>query len=102
MKLFIFTSVKQLLMSTVEMREQVHRLVDEIDERLLHAVYAMLESYVQYDTDPIEGYDLDGRPMRATELMDKYEAGLAEVKAGNYTTIEELRQITKQWLSDTK
>lgn len=94
--------VKSMLMSAVEMREQVHQLIDQIDDRLLQAVHAMLGAYVQEEEDPIEGYDLDGNPMRASELMDKYEAGLAEVEAGNYITVEELREKSKQWRSATK
>jgi hypothetical protein len=83
-------------MSTEEMREQVHQLVNEIDERLLKAVYALLSTYTKNEDELIEGYDLDGNPMSAEQLMDKYEAGLAEVKAGNYVTVEELREKSKQ------
>lgn len=78
------------------MREQVHQLVNEIDERLLKAVYALLSTYTKNEDELIEGYDLDGNPMSAEQLMDKYEAGLAEVKAGNYVTVEELREKSKQ------
>lgn len=85
-----------MLMSTEEMREQVHQLVNEIDERLLKAVYALLSTYTKNEDELIEGYDLDGNPMSAEQLMDKYEAGLAEVKAGNYVTVEELREKSKQ------
>lgn len=84
-----------MLMSTEEMREQVHQLVDEIDERLLKAVYALLSTYTKNEEELIEGYDLDDNPMSAEQLMDKYEAGLAEVKAGNYVTVEELREKSK-------
>lgn len=94
--------VKQMLMSAIEMREQVHQLVDEIDERLLKAVYALLGTYTHNQDEAIEGYDLDGNPMNAEQLMDKYEAGLAEVKAGNYITVEELREKSKEWLAATK
>ena len=85
------------------MRAEIQSYLEKVeDESFLKVVHSMLGTYVQEQEDPIEGYDLEGRPMRASELMDKYEAGIAAVKAGNYITVEELREKSNKWLSSTK
>lgn len=87
-------------MSTVEIRADLMDRISKLDDRFLKAVHLMVVSY--QDADPIEGYDLEGNPLRASELMDKYEAGITAVKEGDFITIDELREKTKQWLSSTK
>ncbi len=91
-------------MSTVELRADLHNLIDQLDERFLKAVHSMVSVYQETDSedDPIEGYDTNGHPLRASELIDKYEKGLADVEAGNYITAEALREKTRQWLSSIK
>lgn len=96
------SSIKQMLMSTVDRRAKVHEMIDEVDTSFLEVVHVMLETYKKQQEDPIEGYDVYGNPLRTSELMDKYEKGLAEVETGNYITVEELREKTKEWLSNTK
>ena len=89
---------KLMIMSALEIRAEIQLYLEKVkDESFLKAVHSMLGTYVQEQEGPIEGYDLEGNPMRASELMDKYEAGLAAVKAGNYVTVEELREKSKQW-----
>ena len=95
--------LKRMIMSTAEMRAEIQSYLEKVeDESFLKVVHSMLGTYVQEQEDPIEGYDLEGRPMRASELMDKYEAGIAAVKAGNYITVEELREKSNKWPSSTK
>ncbi len=90
-------------MSVVEIKTEIQSYLEQVtDESFLKALHAMLGTYLQGQEDPIEGYDLDGNPMRASELMAKYEAGIAEAKSGNYLTVEELREKSKEWLSATK
>ena len=94
---------KRMLMSAVEIRAEILSYLEKVqDESFLKVVHSMLDTYLKENEDPIEGYDLDGNPMRASELMDKYEAGLAEVEAGNYITVKELREKSKQRRSATK
>jgi predicted transcriptional regulator len=92
--------LKVMLMSTVEIRSELHQLIDQVDERFLKAVYLMVSAYQQ--EDPIAGYDLQGNPKLASEMMDKYEAGIAAVEEGNFITADELEEKSQQWLSRTK
>ena len=92
-----------MLMSAVEIRTEINSYLKTIeDERFLKAVHAMLDTYVKAQKNAIEGYDLEGNPKTANELMDKYEAGIAAVEAGDFITVEGLREKSKEWLSPTK
>lgn len=94
---------KLMIMSAVEIRAEINAYLEKVqDESFLKVVHSMLNTYVQEQEDPIEGYDIHGNPMRASQLIDKYETGLAAVKRGDFITVEELEEKSKQWLSDTK
>jgi hypothetical protein len=95
--------VKQMLMSAVEIRAEINSYLEKVqDESFLKVVHSMLNTYLKEQEDVIEGYDLEGNPKTANELMDKYEAGIAAVEAGDFITVEELREKSKEWLSPTK
>jgi hypothetical protein len=89
-----------MLMSAVEMREQVHQLVDEIDERLLKAVFLLMSSY-QNEEGPI-GYEMDGSPIYGSELGELLDQEVEAAKQGNYITVEELAKRSQKWLTRTK
>lgn len=91
--------VKSMFMSAVEMREQVHELIDQLDDRLLEAVYAMLETYMQKEEDPVLGYETDGTPVTASVFLEQAEEAVAEAKAGKGITVEELRNRSEEWLN---
>ncbi len=85
-------------MSAVEMRQEVHQLIDQIDARLLEAVYAMLGTYVKTE-DPILGYETDGTPVTASAFLKQAEEAVAEAKAGKGISVEELRNRSTEWLN---
>jgi hypothetical protein len=89
-----------MLMSAVEMREQVHQLVDEIDERLLKAVFLMMSSY-QNEEVPMS-YEVDGTPIYGSELGPLLDKEVEAARNGEYITVEELAKRSKKWLTRTK
>ena len=91
--------VKEMLMSAVEMHQEVHQLIDQIDDRLLEAVYAMLGTYVKKEEDPVLGYETDGTPVTASVFLEQAEEAVAEAKAGKGITVEELRNRSEEWLN---
>lgn len=91
--------VKQMLMSAVEMRDQVHQLVDEIDERLLKAVFLMMSSY-QKEEVPNLVYQA-GEPVTTEALKAKISVAEAQIDRGEYLTPAQLRQEAEQWLSES-
>ncbi len=88
-----------MLMSAVEMREQVHQLVDEIDERLLKAVFLMMSSY-QNEEVPELIYQA-GETVTTEALKAKISVAEAQIDRDEYLTPTQLRQEAEQWLSES-
>lgn len=85
-------------MSTIEIRAEVHKIVDRLDERFLKVVYSMLEAYEQQqEEDPIVGYDIDGKPLLASEAKEEYAKRVAAMKNGQSTSVEDLRKEAEEW-----
>lgn len=90
-------------MTQVQIRSEVHQMVDRLDETLLAAIHSMLQTYEQKkEDDPIVGYDLNGLPLRASLLKEELLQELEGVEKGNFITIEELEKKSEQWLTAIK
>lgn len=87
-------------MSTVEMRAEVHEMIDDVDGILLEAIHAMLETYQKRQQgDSIVSYDaVTGTPRTASELTATLDQEVAAARRGEYTTIEDLRKESDQWI----
>ena len=88
-------------MSTLEMRQALHKRIDQIDEKFLKAVYAMVVAYLD-EEDPIVGYEVDGRPIYASLLREELEKEVENAERGNYISAEELDKKSRAWLQPTK
>lgn len=95
----MIAKTKLMFMSTVEIRNELHRLIDQIDERFLKAIHSMVSVYQA--EEPI-GYDVDGAPIYGSELAEKLDKEVEEAKKGNYITIEELEKRSEKWITPTK
>ena len=62
----------------------------------------MLATYVKEQNEHIIGYDINGKPITASEAKVQYDKDLIEVKNGSYSTIEDIKEKSKQWLKSTK
>ena len=87
-------------MSTIEIRDEMHKLIDQIDERFLKALYLMVSSYQA--KEPIIGYDIDGTPRTASELTAILDKEVEAAQRGEYITIEEFQKQSAQWGKPTK
>ena len=92
--------IKLLLMSTVEIRNELHKLIDEVDERFLKAVYLMVSSY--QGKDPVIGYDIDATPRTASELTAILDREAEAATRGQYISIEQFQKRSSQWGKSTK
>lgn len=91
-------------MNTIEIRKAIYQYVDQLDDRFLKAVLAMLKTYSdQKEEDPIIGYDpVDGTPLKASFLQEELAKEVKAAKRGEYITVEELDKRSKKWLDRTK
>jgi hypothetical protein len=87
-------------MTISQLREEIHRLVDQVDEAFLKAVYAMMETYVQ-QKEGIVGYRPDGTPITVEELEEQIRTGEEQIDKGESHTIESLKKEMQEWF-DTR
>ncbi len=80
-------------MSTAQIKSDILRYIDQLDDSFLAAVHAILNAHINR-VDPIVGYDENGMAQRASEVKELFKADLAE---GNYQTLEGLKKESEQW-----
>jgi predicted ribonuclease YlaK len=81
-------------MGTVELRKEVRSYIDKADERFLRMVDALRKEYEEPD---VVGYEVDGTPITQEDLKIRVKAASARVKAGHYTTQEDLEKEMESW-----
>ena len=76
-------------MSTTELREEVHRYIDQADDRVLRLVKGLLQA----DLD----YTIPGEPMTQNQLEDRVKAAKSRIESGRFTTQEDLEREMEEW-----
>ena len=90
-------------MNQVQIRSEVHQMIDRLDEHLLAAVHSMLATYEQKkEDDPIIGYDIKGIPLRANQLRAELLHEVELAQQGHFISIDDLEKESKKWLKSTK
>ncbi len=89
---------------TSELRADLHRYIDLLDDKFIAVVHAMVDTYIeQHKDDPIIGYDINGKPMHASEAKAEFKRRNQAIDDGDFITIEQLKKESKKWLKeDTK
>ena len=79
-------------MGEIEIKEQVHLLVDESDEQILRAVKAMLEAYhsEKWTEEQVKDFNAD------------IEVSENEYKNGDFIMHEEVIKLSDQWQHQNK
>jgi hypothetical protein len=92
------------VMSTADIRAESHQILEQMDERFLEVVHAMLLAYArQAELDPIVSYDAGmGTPRTASELTALLDEELEAVRRGESTSIEDFKKASAQWGQPTK
>jgi orotate phosphoribosyltransferase-like protein len=81
-------------MNQVQIRSEVHQMVDRLDEHLLAAVHSMLATYEQkQEEDTIIGYNIKGVPQWASQLRAELLREIELVEQGNFMRIEDLEKL---------
>lgn len=79
-------------MNTAKIREELHQFIDLGDERFLRIVHALATNY-KSDED----YTLSGPPMDEKTYKTRIRSARERVKAGYYTSQEDLDKEIEQW-----
>jgi len=75
-------------MNTTQIKQELHDYIDHADETFLKMVHAMSKEY----KSPVVGFNIDGSPITQKDLKARVKAASKRVKAGEYTTQEELEK----------
>lgn len=92
-------------MSLAQIREELHQRIDLADERLLRMVYdVMTEAYLEEEEDSelaqiITKHAESGpwKQMTEEELMEDLKESIAEIRRGEYISIEDLEKEMEEW-----
>ena len=79
-------------MGTAELRKEVQNVIDKADDQFLEKVLALAKSQ-----DEEEDYTLPGPPMDVETYRRRIREASDRVKAGHYTTSEDLEKEMEQW-----
>jgi hypothetical protein len=79
-------------MNTLQIKQELHSLIDNGDERFLRLVHAVATNYKSN-----EDYTLSGSPMDVDTYKARITNAKERVKAGYYTTQEDLENEMEQW-----
>lgn len=81
-------------MSTAEIREEVHHLVDHLDDKFLNAVHALLEAYVQEG----EPYGTEDEPISASAMKEHLHQEVEKALQGQYISVDQWHEKSEKWL----
>ncbi|MFO7669883.1 MAG: hypothetical protein R6W31_09515 [Bacteroidales bacterium] len=81
-------------MGTAELRKDLHSYIDKADDKFLRMVHAMRR---EYEGSDIVGYEPDGTPITQENLIQEVKEASVQVKAGHYTTQEEMEKRVEGW-----
>ena len=56
-------------MSATQVKEQIQKYIDQADERMIRAIYAMLQNYFEGDEE-ILAFTVDGKPLTKEDMMN--------------------------------
>lgn len=79
-------------MGTAELRKEAHGFIDRADNKTLIKVLAMARNQEEE-----EDYTLPGSPMDLETYQRRIREARERVKAGEYTTQEDLEKEMEQW-----
>ena len=82
---------REIIMGAVQIKEELYHYIEEADTRLLKMLYAVAKEYTQDD------YSFPGEPMSKVTLKSRVHAAKSRIKAGQFTTQEDLGKEMKKW-----
>ena len=83
-------------MSASQIRTELHQYIDKADDRMVKAMYAMLQNYVD-DEEAIVAYTTSGDPLTKEQYIKTVTTAYEEAKNGDVVTTEELLNEMKNW-----
>lgn len=83
-------------MSALQIRRELHDIIEVADDKLVAAVYVLLQSLLQNDAS-IVGFTGAGKPLTKEEFIARIRASHAAGSAGKVRTAAELLEEIQTW-----
>ena len=77
-------------MNTAQLKKELYQYIENADEKLLHLVYGIFIA----DNN---NYIFPGEPMNETTLKERVRAAKERIRAGQFTTQENLEKEMEEW-----
>jgi hypothetical protein len=94
--------IRPPIMTITEQRDSFPELLAKVDDEFLSTVYAMLETYVRKQQEPVVGYTVSGEAVTVSQFITEADAAVAAAKAGEGISVDELRKRSEGWLARSK
>ena len=96
--------VKTAPMSTEQIKEVLHRRIEQVDESFLRIMYAMAEAYIKEIEDAALEEQIKNippppwaKPMTQEQLEARLAESTAQFERGEYITLEDLEKEMEEW-----
>jgi hypothetical protein len=80
-------------MSAAQVREKLHEYINLADDRLIQAMFAMLQNYLQAE-EGIVGFTVEGQPLTKQDMLQSLEEA---IEAGKGVSTKEARDAKQAW-----
>ena len=93
---FIYLCKNISTMSALQIRRELHEIIEIADDKWIAAVYAMLRSLMEND-QTIVAFTAAGQPLTRQDFIAQVRAAYAAGKQGQTMTSEEVLEEIKTW-----
>jgi predicted transcriptional regulator len=83
-------------MSVLQIRRELHEIIEVADDKWVAAVYAMLHSLMENDQTVI-AFTATGQPLTRQDFVAQIRAAYAAGKQGQTMTAQEVLEEIKTW-----
>lgn len=84
-------------MQVFELRNKLVQLINSVDEDYLRDLFAFTEQKEADRNLGVVAYTVQGKPLTREAYLRKVKEAEANVKAGHYTTVEDLEKESENW-----
>lgn len=83
-------------MSSAQVKKQLHEYIDKADDRILNAVYVMLQNYLQQE-ESIVGFTIKGEPLTKKDMINQLNQAVSDVEDGKGLSSDDIRKAKENW-----
>ncbi|KAB8151590.1 hypothetical protein EZY14_018015 [Kordia sp. TARA_039_SRF] len=84
-------------MSALELRNKIIQLLSTDNESYLQTVLEFAKRKKSETSDTIVAHTVEGKPLTKSMYIEEVKTAEKSVKAGNFTTVEDLEKEAENW-----